>query len=34
VLKEESLYKNDKVLIGKVPVMVRSKFCHLSRMSK
>ena len=34
VLSEKTLYKNDKVLIGKVPVMVRSKFCHLSRMTK
>lgn len=34
MLNEETIYKNDKVLIGKVPVMVRSKFCHLSRMSK
>ncbi len=33
-VEETTIYKNDKVLIGKVPVMVRSKFCHLSRKTK
>lgn len=34
IISEQTLYQNDKVQIGKVPVMVRSKFCHLSNLSK
>ena len=33
-VSEKLLWQSDKVQIGKVPVMVRSKFCHLSKLSK
>lgn len=34
ILDEKTLFKDDKVQIGKIPVMVRSKFCHLSTLHK
>jgi DNA-directed RNA polymerase II subunit RPB2 len=34
VISDEVLFSDDKVQIGKIPVMVRSKFCHLSSLSK
>jgi DNA-directed RNA polymerase II subunit RPB2 len=34
VISDECLFQNDKVQIGKIPVMVRSKFCHLSSLNK
>lgn len=34
IISEEIKYTNEHVLIGKVPVMVRSKFCHLSCLTK
>lgn len=34
VISEQTLYQSDKVQIGKIPVMVRSKFCHLSNLTK
>jgi DNA-directed RNA polymerase II subunit RPB2 len=34
IISEESLFQDDKVQIGKIPVMVRSKFCHLSNLTK
>ena len=32
--KEENVYKKDRVLIGKIPIMIRSRFCHLSNLTK
>lgn len=34
VISEETLFQNDKVQIARIPVMVRSKFCHLSQLTK
>jgi len=34
VKRSETLYENSKSPIGKIPVMVRSEFCHLSTLNK
>ena len=35
VIKSQTqIFQQDKVPIGKIPVMVRSKFCHLSTLDK
>lgn len=34
VTKEETKFSSERVLIGKIPVMVRSRFCHLSNLTK
>ena len=34
IKSSERIFMQDKVPIGKIPVMVRSKFCHLSQLSK
>lgn len=34
VIKEETKFSSERVLIGKIPVMVRSRFCHLSNLTK
>lgn len=34
VISEETLFQNDKVQLARIPVMVRSKFCHLSQLTK
>ena len=31
---QTTIFQEDKVPIGKIPVMVRSKFCHLSPLKK
>ena len=30
----ELKYTKDRVLIGKIPIMIRSRFCHLSNLTK
>ena len=34
VATEKTLLNEDKVSIGKIPVMIRSKFCHLDNLTK
>jgi len=34
IKSEKQIFQMDKVPIGKIPVMVRSKFCHLSQLTK
>ena len=34
IKSEESKYRKERVLIGKIPIMVRSRFCHLSHLTK
>jgi len=31
---QKQIFQQDRVPIGKIPVMVRSKFCHLSQLTK
>lgn len=34
IKSQSTIFQQDKVPIGKIPVMVRSRFCHLSQLSK
>ena len=34
IKSQKQIFQQDKVPIGKIPVMVRSKFCHLSQLTK